>query len=173
MPPDTPRAIFILKIVIRSRDRPKLPAVDQLADRTFRSRLSGAGFSLSLFFCSQMDLAGCNLFLGDLARLAGGGIHQKGSSTGDLAGAAGCRDNITVVAVKSVHQFHRYHLCASITAGNETSNDARILLIRSSILHLRHLRASSKCLFSSTEGGSPDRRLRSASTIACNSSADC
>jgi len=63
-----------------------------------------------LFFFAvydELDFAGVNFLLGDLARLAGMRFHQRRSAAGELAGAAGGHQNITIVAVKSVFQLHK------------------------------------------------------------------
>src|SRR5690349_693370 len=53
-----------------------------------------------------LDLAGRNLFLRNLAGLAGAGSDQRRRSACELAGATRCHQNITIVAVKSFFQLH-------------------------------------------------------------------
>src|SRR5258707_15060467 len=58
-------------------------------------------------------------------------------------------------------------------SGEETSKVARMSLILSSMLVLRHFSAVARYCFSAAVGVLPERRMRSPRTMACNWSTDC
>src|SRR5262249_34741932 len=55
-----------------------------------------------------LDFARVNFFLSDLAYLPGVGVDQRRSATGELAGAAGRYQNVAIIAVKAIFEFHSF-----------------------------------------------------------------
>src|SRR5450432_3504521 len=55
---------------------------------------------------NELHFTSINFFLRDLADFSCSGLHQSGSATGELAGAPGSHQDITVIAVKTIFQLH-------------------------------------------------------------------
>src|SRR5438105_8712547 len=120
-----------------------------------------------------LDFSGDDLVLRNTAGLTRVGFDHRSGTRLQRACTARRYQDVAVIAIKAFHQFHGASpATASYLGVTERSNDARIGSSRSRTFGSKHLCAVATNCCSAGESLAPERRNRSANTIALRSLMD-